>query len=659
MTVVELIPQTQLSFPAPWAVVGAATAVDALTDDRFDTYIQWNAGGFGQISFAFDMTTVTLGAFQAVAGVRLRMHVLGLTYGSPSVEFLSAVVAGPNFTARLIFDPDCNNAFAVAAPFDCHGPSEVPGILFSRWWSHTSGVQWTQSDLNSVRFQTQASAGGSALLQIAEAAIEVDIRTAPSVNVLPGVSADVGAQVVWETTDEDGDPQGLWEFAVFTPTQAAVGGFDPATSPATYRQSGTGATQAAVVAATLTAGSSYVTYVRAGKIIGLDDNSFRFDPPHLWELWGDWGTSTLLVSEVETTNYVPTVSEGSLGCHDWAVLLQTRGGIQTLAEIPWTSFSWARELTEVSDASVTFPRDACDVVPFLTAAAAWEHELAFWRDTSDPLVPAVEEWVGPIVGRNRDRDNGTITWRARDLGVWFEHRLVHGSYTVVDIELATIFAAYAIDALGPDNSMGIQLRIRSTSVPGSRTVEPDEYRRAADLMRDIGRSGVDWTMIGRTLLGGGLEIPLDQLKLLIDEHMTLVRLDETGESSSTHVTVIGRLVEDVQSVGTAEIVGDPKGVLETAIQANEVEDDVSATSYAEGMLGLLTAVPKTLSATLKPESANGLAMLIPGARFPVNSVELPLIETLRLKSVSVDASRGEDGITENVTVVLQSLGLEE
>jgi len=662
VTAVDLIPNVEVAFPGYWSVVGGATSIGVLTDGKSASYIQFNAGGQPLSGPVYELTSVTLGAFQAVAGLRVRAWVLGLTYtpafGAPA-EFRIDAVAGPNFTARLIFeDTVCNSSAAAATPNDCYTQADVPGILRSRWWSHSgTGLQWAQADLDGLRLQIQnLLGGGTALFQVAEMAVEVDVRNAPTVTVNPGLVSSVVPLLTWVSSDADGDAQGLWEVAVFTAAQAAVGGFDPATSPATYRFSGTGPTQSAVLGVNLTVGQTYATYVRVGKVIGLDDNGYRFAPPHLFELWGPWASSSLTVIDTDPIAYRPSVSEAVLDCHDWRVLIAPRGGSSILVELPWREISWSRRLQEVSEAQITFPWADCGpaVLQQVADVRRWVHELQIWRDS---IGGDMVEWVGPYAGRSRpNRDD--VTFRARDWWSLLERRRLHSTLTAVGVDLATVYAAVANDALAVDNSAGVELAIRATTIIGDRSFSEGEKLRAADLLRELGRNGVDWTMVGRTLLAGGIELPVDALTLLIDEHVLQGNGDETGENDTNDVTIVGKLVDDVQTYGYASVI-DERGVLETVVAASDIEDTLAATAFANATLALAQTGADTWKFQLDPRTQVGLASLVPGARWPVNLPSLGLITTLRLAQVDVTITKDDGGVSETIECTLQSLGLEE
>lgn len=714
MPVINLVPATEITVaedPALvsfWSVHGAASAVAALSDGSAGSYFE--NGSFSPMDDRlFRLTTVTLAANQRVTAIRLRVNYLKYDLGGgtadssqpslwtwyvyasdlPSASAPASLQPGVSSNTHMWFPNSAGISYlgprlqAMVGPdtYPNLGPLYFggfpqaqypwqytytqlnhPGIYYSGWHSLTdNGGIWSQAMLNNmgVLLTTRATSGvfygGWGDAQWADVAVEVDVRTQPSVVVANGVGTPLGAIITWTSTINDGDPQSAWEMALYSLATTTVPGFDPSTTGALYRVKGTGAVSSAGAAIQLQAGATYVAYVRVAKKMGVDTNGIFPAGSRVYDWFSNWASNTVFISPVDTATYIPQLpNEGVLGCHTWTVTGGVRGGTAIRADIPWSQIKWGRKLQEVSTATATFPRSACTTVPFLAALRPWEHELAFWRDSeSGPQL----EWVGPVVGRTVTRDS--ITLRARDWWTIFEHRRVHGDYNLAGVELSTLYAAVALDALGPDNTAKVAIVIHATGVTGDRQVLSSQYRRAADVLRELGRAGVDWTMVGRSILAGGVELGIASCRLLLDDHVLDMSGDENGESAATDVTVVGgKTTAGTQAVEGAAISGDARGVLETVIQANDVQDDVSAQSYALSSLALLSGgVPRSYTVTLDPSAQSGYGRLIPGARYPVDLPSMGLLETLRLGSLDVTADRAQDGTTtEKVQVLLTSLG---
>lgn len=646
MPVVELRPDGAVTVPAAFTAVGAPTTTAALADDLNTSWVDVQIN-LGQIA-VWSLSTAILSATQRVAAHRIRAGILAMG-GDMGYEVYDAsqTKLGAFFFTTDLLPPEgkCN-------PGDPNCYAQQTGILYSPWVPRLGGTQEiTQTVLDGLVFRLDSLA--LPVGQVASIAVEVDVRNQPVVAVNQTVATAVAAAVTWVAQPQDGDLQSGWEIAVFSTAQSQVAGFNPATSTATYRAKGTGAANSAIVAAHLVVSQTYFAYVRISKKLGYDTSGLW---PGLEQEWfSQWAFNTIFVSPVDTATYVaPIPTEGKLGCHDWVVTVAARGG-GSLVEIPWTQLSWGRRLQDISQATVSFPRSVCTALPWLGSLDSWKYEVGVWRDSEKGYI---EEWVGPLVGRSGDRDSMTL--RARDWFTLFEHRQIHGDYSLNDIDLATIFAAFGLDAVSVDNSANIGLAIRSTGVVGSRVVLASEHRRSADMLRDLGRSGVDWTMIGRTLLAGGVELPLPACRLLIDEHVEKVDFNESGESTATSVTVIGKTESNVATVGTASVVDLDRGVLETVVTASDVADQQSANVYASSVLDLLGSTPEEWTIILSEHAQSGFGRLIPGARYPVDLQSVNLLSSLRLTQLDVSAQRTPDGaVGETVTVRLSGLGQQD
>lgn len=102
------------------------------------------------------------------------------------------------------------------------------------------------------------------------------VSTPPTVTALTPVDPvedTTRPTISWSYSDPEGDAQRSYEVAVFTAAQYGVGGFDPATSAATWRTSGTSNTVTAVTPDVDLENDTYRAYVRAS------DTS---------DQWSDW-----------------------------------------------------------------------------------------------------------------------------------------------------------------------------------------------------------------------------------------------------------------------------------------------------------------------------------------------------------------------------------
>lgn len=346
---------------------------------------------------------------------------------------------------------------------------------------------------------------------------------------------------------------------------------------------------------------------------------------------------------------------GRLGCGDHLVRLQDRGGGVTRAErVPWASLSYGRRVDEITSARMTVDVNGEDFEACCMALAdlkAWKHELSIWRD-------AEEAWVGPVGDPEFGLEDVLVT--ARDLFAWMERRNLEHDRSFTGDDLALVFQTYVEDALERDPSPNITLTVYGAGVVGDRQVKAAQKRRAADELRELARSGVDWTAYKREILVAGEELPLAPLPLLTNDMVNEPRLLPRGIESASEVSVVGATLpnSDIPASGSAGGIDPDIGLVQTTINESSIKDDRSCESAAENWLALLEGVPSYIRLELLPSAPVRFADLIPGARWPValsfacRDVE----ETLRLQEVSVNATVEDSGVTETVSVTLEPLG---
>lgn len=339
----------------------------------------------------------------------------------------------------------------------------------------------------------------------------------------------------------------------------------------------------------------------------------------------------------------------------WEAHIVTRGGAQLVAVLPFTSLSLTRKLDDMGNATVAGINDQ-DGWAAIGAVTAWEHELVLWRDGS-------EVFAGPATDVDARTAEGWST-SARDLFQWFERRFVARDRTM-SADLAQIFKRVADDAMAADNSPGVSVLATDCGVVGDRVYVAAEYGRAADALRELARTGVDWTFVGRQMLVGGEEVPTSPVATLIDSHV------QAGSAQWAGLTV----VNDVVTVGgataataTTAAVDAPvgratrppsiaqRGLLQQRFDEPNILDLASANANAASRADLLASVDPTVTVTVTDEIADQFDVLVPGARVDVAfSDQLfprEIVGPFRLLESVTDV--GGDG--ERLTLTLQPPG---
>lgn len=330
---------------------------------------------------------------------------------------------------------------------------------------------------------------------------------------------------------------------------------------------------------------------------------------------------------------------GLLGVGNWQPFLTDRGGGSPI-DLAWTDISLGRTLSETSQASVTVP--VPDAPPQLASARPWQYELALHRDGRP-------EWFGPVVRPVFRR--GTVTLGARDLTAWWERRSPSRDLRFDRRDLAEVFKAVADDAMARDPSPAITTSVVGLSgTPATRQYSRRDARRTADLLRELARSGLEWTAVGR-VVHVGPRASDSTLPVLVDEHADFPEFDGDGVSWSTEDTVIGGRVGDGQVVATVGGTNADLGLLQTTHQEPEIRDRDSAAAAAARNVALRAS---PLSTGLDPEAPVDFADLVPGSRWPLRLLVgvREVHDSAVLASVSVTVRSGDQGVAEDVRVVL-------
>lgn len=351
-----------------------------------------------------------------------------------------------------------------------------------------------------------------------------------------------------------------------------------------------------------------------------------------------------------------------LGIGEYQVLLTARGGSPVIGEIPYSSISYDRSVLDAVGGSSLFvpPTEDDDLCFLLSRINSWEHEISIYRDPD-------LAFVGPVTGVSWG-DNGTGI-QCRNLFEWTERRLIYSDFDPITDDLVNIFVAYLEDALAPDTSPNITITVQNLSgITGERRVLASEHRRVADELRELARSGVDFTMRGRELLIAGQELDLPSLGILHDDACSRRTLTQEGLVAATRVTVLGQSGgagsistfggNTLQVIGVAEEIDSPFGLIDRTYSESQIRDQISA-DYAAGFrLDWLDPPPESLSVDLSPSASFFFDDLIAGKKVDVRVKAgcRDIIGDLRVSSVRGQVNVGPDGETEIISLDIDPIG---
>lgn len=355
----------------------------------------------------------------------------------------------------------------------------------------------------------------------------------------------------------------------------------------------------------------------------------------------------------------PAASPGGiLGTGSYQVEVRERGGGHLVGVLAHSTLRWSRGLDDMSSADVVcapvdeFVVRPGQIVDALAALEEWEHELWVFRDTDrDPV------WLGPITPAPVYTEAGATVY-AKDLFAWLERRFQPLNRAFASTDLSTVFRTYLEDALAVENSMGIRLRITPSGISGARSVQSSSFPRTADLLRELGRVGVDWTMVGRVLVAGGIEVPTPDLPTLVDDVLLDPQLSSIAAAS--RVVVVGGSLNPSSAPpqGVAEVAGSPKGLVEVLFNEPLMLDQISVDNAAASRLDFLGSGAAFLSATLDPSAPVDFSTLVPGAKCHVQLLRLAkqIDQEMRLLAVDVSHEVTDQGETEKVRATFSPIG---
>lgn len=333
-------------------------------------------------------------------------------------------------------------------------------------------------------------------------------------------------------------------------------------------------------------------------------------------------------------------------------------------EIPFTGLSLAKPLDDSGSANFTLPitgqnRSACCEV--LNMAEPWRHEIIAYRDRK-------VAFVGPLVTVQASNEGGQLT--AQDLFFWTEGRFLEEDL-FFNTDASLVFENIFLAAMAPDTSPNIDVISHLAGITVERRVHGKEFQRAADLLRELSRTAVDFTMIGRQLIVGGKEVFTPDIGpgtplIIHDDGVLGMQVSKDGTQFATDVAVFGEGVSlggDQRITGRATRSQNVYGLVQRSFAELLIKDTPSADENALSRLLQMQPLPQQASIDLSPDAAFEFEDIIPGRRCDSRITKsagcIELVEIMRLASASVEVAHSDAGNTENVNIEIVPLGLSE
>ncbi len=189
------------------------------------------------------------------------------------------------------------------------------------------------------------------------------------------------------------------------------------------------------------------------------------------------------------------------------------------------SYTWSRELSEVSSCTVSAPRQ-----PLTTELVPWLHWISCWDGQS-------LQWRGPL--QSISFDNAGMSLVAKDLSTFMWRTRTVTTKSWANLDIATIAADMWRDMLRLHDIDADPVVLPALSGMGRYSVSVKaDVRMLNQEMADLAKSGLRWTVVkGRPVLGSqstGITAELGECHLSAG-----ARIERSGARTSNDVRVQG------------------------------------------------------------------------------------------------------------------------
>lgn len=339
-----------------------------------------------------------------------------------------------------------------------------------------------------------------------------------------------------------------------------------------------------------------------------------------------------------------------LGCGEYQCFITRRGGGPVVLEVAFTQITGQLVLNNAGQVTVTVPTSSdssasacCEV---FNETLPWRDEILIYRGNDIAFV-------GPIVNLETSGNSGTII--AQDLFYWTERRfLEHNLHSWGDD--SETFRRLFEAAIAPDPSPNIRLITHPTGVASINDYKGTDFHRIADLLRELARTSLDFTTIGRTVYAGGEEVFTPQSRpftplLLHDDGVASKTITKDGLQFATDIVVFAGSADHTGKSRTVPLIGRARRESEEFGLVQQVATELLLASLdavnnnAVSRLNSMQPAPLRVKATLSPEADFEFKDLIPGRRIDSRlSGCIDVMDTMRLTTVSFRAGAGVETI---------------
>lgn len=309
MAITTVRPNATASGAGSFTITGGSGSLHAATNDDSDsTYFAKSSGVTGQASALLDFGTNTITSSQRVKRVRVRARAMTPDSTGRLNVYLGARTSNQNYYHSALAIRGTNAITTFVGPWQTASPD---------------GTSWSQESIDGLRAKVTEYNDSSSVANIYELYIDIDKATQPTTSVSAPtgtITTTAAPDTTWSFSDSDGETQTYYQIKVFTSAQYGAGGFNAATSTATWDSGETASSDNTAVIGTLLLSGTYRAYVRTAKTINgepfwsdyaYSQFTLSLTPPPVPTLSADWdstlGKATLTVTGGAPTGFVSQV----------------------------------------------------------------------------------------------------------------------------------------------------------------------------------------------------------------------------------------------------------------------------------------------------------------------------------------------------------------
>ncbi len=349
-------------------------------------------------------------------------------------------------------------------------------------------------------------------------------------------------------------------------------------------------------------------------------------------------------------------------CPEYHLYFTKRGGEVSIGTSPFSALYFNRTLDAISSATIIAAPHTKAAQEVIKQLNPWEHEVVIIRGNT-PV------WQGPIsdeINYTNGDDGHKVVLTCQDILAWFEHRRVGITKDYVEEDVGVIYQDLVVDAMAKDPTPNISVDLVKTNVYTTRSYDVVRRQVSWNALAELHKTGMDVTTVGRQILVGAQEIPIQALGTLPMGTYKGLNIRRRGSDMMNDVTATGSgsFGGEVTTGNYSSLVYAPENVEQFGLlegqTANYMLTTIAAAEEAAKTRWEFTRAPGTyVQMTLLPKAPAALDTLIPGALVNLhdNSTLFTLDGQFRMSRLDCQVVAGAEGsVAEVVSPIWATAG---